>query len=67
MVNTRYLSDNTPVCQCSSGDAVLRVDEGTITDTNLFPITQLRLGDIDQHKTEYIWQTLGPLTCIIGE
>ena len=67
-VNTRYLSDGTPFCQCSHNDAVLRVDEGTLTDTNQFPITQIRLGDINEHRTEYLWQTLGPLECIlIGE
>ena len=65
--NLINLSDGSSFCQCSLNDAVLRVDEGQITNTNRFPMTQLRLGDIDIKGVEYLWQTLGPLVCFIGE
>ena len=57
-----FLLDGSPFCQCSRNDAVLRVDEGTIADTNRFPITQLRLGDINGIHVEYLWQTLDLLS-----
>ncbi len=41
------------------------VDVGYITASNLFPIKEMKYGDVDQSH-EYIYHTLGPLMCPSG-
>ncbi len=47
-------------CNCRNSGG--NTDEGDINAVSRFPITQLKLGDLDS-STEYIYYTLGPLVC----
>ena len=56
---------NVSACNCgnSAGD---QVDIGYMTTHNLFPIKEMKYGDVDQSH-EYIYHTLGPLMCPAGQ
>ena len=51
-------------CNCDNarGDSGWREDSGVLTDKSVLPVTQIRLGDLDQSHEEG-YHTLGKLKC----
>ncbi len=52
-------------CNCRDGGAVSagwREDSGLLTDKSALPVTQIRLGDLDDSRKEGYY-TLGKLKC----
>ena len=51
-------------CNCYNGrsDSGWRADSGLLTDKSALPVTQIRLGDLDQSREEG-YHTLGKLKC----
>ena len=50
-------------CNChNSGTVGWREDSGLLTDKSVLPVTQVRLGDLDEHDEEG-YHTLGKLKC----
>ena len=47
-------------CQCSKNED--DIDEGFLTDKGLFPMREIRHGDVNG-RTEYLYRTMGPLQC----
>lgn len=52
-------------CNCYEGggrDAGRREDSGILTDKSVLPVTEIRIGDVDQSHEE-AFHTLGKLKC----
>ena len=51
-------------CNCYNGrtDSGWREDSGLLTDKSVLPVTQIRLGDLDDSQEEG-YHTLGKLKC----
>ena len=49
-------------CNCYNRDGGWREDSGLLTDKSVLPVTQIRLGDLDNY-TEEGYHTLGKLKC----
>ena len=49
-------------CNCYNGGSGWREDSGLLTDKSALPVTQIRLGDLDQSHEEG-YHTLGKLKC----
>ena len=50
-------------CNCNDVGKVWRQDSGLLTDKSALPVTQIRLGDLDQSPREEGYHTLGKLKC----
>ena len=59
------LNPSVQSCDCDQNDHREREDEGNVTDSDYFPISQLRFGDTG-HSSENSTVTLGPLRCHTG-
>ena len=60
---TNSCSNNGQKCNCyNSDDSGWRSDSGLLTDKSALPVTQIRLGDLDQSHEEG-YHTLGKLKC----
>ena len=55
---------NSQKCNCYNGhnDSGWKEDSGLLTDKSVLPVTQIRLGDLDQSREEG-YHTLGKLKC----
>ncbi|XP_039271356.2 uncharacterized protein LOC120345851 [Styela clava] len=60
---TGTCADKSFKCNCDKNDAVLRTDEGFLTDKTKLPVKELRFGDMGG-ETETGWHTLGQLECM---
>ena len=49
-------------CNCYNGGSGWRQDSGLLTDKSVLPVTQIRLGDLDDSREEG-YDTLGKLKC----
>ena len=49
-------------CNCYNSGSDWREDSGLLTDKSTLPVTQIRLGDLDQSNEEG-YHTLGKLKC----
>ena len=49
-------------CNCYNGGSGWRQDSGLLTDKSVLPVTQIRLGDLDDSREEG-YHTLGKLKC----
>ena len=53
---------NSKKCNCYNGGSGWREDSGLLTDKSALPVTQIRLGDLDNSHEEG-YHTLGKLNC----
>ena len=53
---------NSKKCNCYNGGSGWREDSGLLTDKSALPVTQIRLGDLDDSQEEG-YHTLGKLKC----
>ena len=53
---------NSKKCNCDNGGSGWREDSGLLTDKSALPVTQIRLGDLDDSQEEG-YHTLGKLKC----
>ena len=59
---TNSCSNRGQKCNCYNGGSGWGEDSGLLTDKSALPVTQIRLGDLDQSKEEG-YHTLGKLKC----
>ena len=50
-------------CNCDNSGSGWYEDSGLLTDKSALPVTQIRLGDLDQSPREQGYHTLGKLKC----
>ena len=59
---TNSCSNSGKKCNCYNGGSGWREDSGLLTDKSTLPVTQIRLGDLDDSSEEG-YHTLGKLKC----
>ena len=59
---TNSCSNRGQKCNCYNGGSGWREDSGLLTDKSTLPVTQIRLGDLDDSREEG-YHTLGKLKC----
>ena len=59
---TNSCSNRGQKCNCYNGGSGWREDSGLLTDKSTLPVTQIRLGDLEDSREEG-YHTLGKLTC----
>ena len=59
---TSTCSNSNYKCNCYNGGGGWREDSGLLTDKSALPVSQIRLGDLDNSHEEG-YRTLGKLKC----